>query len=72
VLAVVLTRALAGEHTSAGMASAFGTAFWASAALTAFAVVPAYILLRAERAALVRRPRQKAVDHEAALETAAA
>jgi EmrB/QacA subfamily drug resistance transporter len=72
VLAVVLTRALSGEHTSSGMASGFGTAFWASAALTAVAVVPAYILLRAERAALERRPRQKAVDHEAALETAAA
>lgn len=72
VLAVVLQRSLSGVHTSAGMASAFGTAFWASAALTAFAVIPAYILLRAERAALVRRPELKAVDREAALETAAA
>ena len=72
VLAVVLQRALAGEHTSAGMASAFGTAFWASAGLTAVAVIPAYILLRAERAALVRRPERKDIDHEAALETAAA
>jgi EmrB/QacA subfamily drug resistance transporter len=72
VLAVVLQRALSGEHTSAGMASAYGTAFWASAGLTAAAVIPALILLRAERAALVRRPEQKEIDHEAALETAAA
>jgi hypothetical protein len=33
------------------MASAYGTAFWASAGLTAVAIIPAVILLRAERAA---------------------
>ncbi|MEA2158385.1 MAG: hypothetical protein QOD66_765 [Solirubrobacteraceae bacterium] len=51
VLAVVLQRALTGQHTLSGMASAYGTAFWASAGLTAVAIIPAVILLRAERAA---------------------
>jgi MFS family permease len=48
VLAVVLERALRGTHTLAGAASAYGTAFWASAVLTALAIVPCIILLRAE------------------------
>jgi EmrB/QacA subfamily drug resistance transporter len=51
VLAVVLQRALVGVHTIGGEASAYGTAFWASAALTALAILPCIILLRAERAA---------------------
>jgi EmrB/QacA subfamily drug resistance transporter len=51
VLAVVLQRALIGVHTAAGAASAYGTAFWASAGLTALAIVPCIILVRAERAA---------------------
>jgi MFS family permease len=51
LLAVVLQRALSGVHTVAGAASAYGTAFWASAALTALAIIPCVILLRAERAA---------------------
>jgi EmrB/QacA subfamily drug resistance transporter len=71
LLAVVLQRALVGTHTTAGAASAYGTAFWASAALTAVAVVPAALLLRAERAARATRP-HAAQDREAALETAAA
>jgi MFS family permease len=71
LLAVVLQRALVGTHTIAGAASAYGTAFWASAALTAVAVVPAALLLRAERAARATRP-DAARDREAALETAAA
>jgi EmrB/QacA subfamily drug resistance transporter len=71
LLAVVLQRALVGTHTIAGAASAYGTAFWASAALTAVAVVPAVLLLRAERAARAARP-HAARDREAALETAAA
>jgi EmrB/QacA subfamily drug resistance transporter len=70
LLAVVLQRALVGAHTPAGAAAAYGTAFWASVALTAVAVVPALLLLRAERAA---RAADQAVDsREAALETAAA
>jgi EmrB/QacA subfamily drug resistance transporter len=51
VLAVILQRALIGVHTVAGQASAYGTAFWASAGMTALAIVPCIILLRAERAA---------------------
>jgi EmrB/QacA subfamily drug resistance transporter len=51
VLAVVLQRALSGVHSLSGAASAYGTAFWASAALTALAIVPCIILVRAERAA---------------------
>jgi EmrB/QacA subfamily drug resistance transporter len=51
VLAVVLQRALSGTHTLAAAASAYGTAFWAAGGLTALAIVPCIILLRAERAA---------------------
>jgi len=52
VLAVVLSRALlSAAHTPAGIAGAFGSAFWWSAALSAVAVIPGYLLLRAERAA---------------------
>ena len=51
VLAVVLQRALSDTHTVAGAASAYGTAFWASAGLTALAIVPCIVLVRAERAA---------------------
>ncbi len=50
-LAVVLQRALVGAHGTAAMASAYGTAFWASAGITALAIVPCIVLLRAERAA---------------------
>jgi len=51
VLAVVLQRALVGTHTPAAAAAAYGTAFWVSAGLTALAIVPCIILVRAERAA---------------------
>jgi EmrB/QacA subfamily drug resistance transporter len=51
VLAVVLQRSLAGTHTVAAMAAGYGTAFWASAGLTALAIVPCVILLRTERSA---------------------
>jgi EmrB/QacA subfamily drug resistance transporter len=51
VLAVVLQRALAGAHTLDGAAAAYGKAFWWSAGLTALAIVPCIILMRAERAA---------------------
>jgi EmrB/QacA subfamily drug resistance transporter len=55
VLAVVLQRALVGVHTLSGAADAYGTAFWWSAGLTALAIIPCVVLLRAERAARVRR-----------------
>ena len=51
VLAVVLQRALVGAHTLSAQADAYGTAFWFSAGLTALAIVPCIILVRAERAA---------------------
>jgi hypothetical protein len=54
VLAVVLQRALSGVHTLGGAASAYGTAFWFSAGLTALAIIPCIILVRAERAARAR------------------
>src|SRR5438477_10208496 len=57
VLAVVLQRALVGAHSPSAAASAYGTAFWASAALTALAIVPCIVLVRAERAA---RPAHRA------------
>jgi hypothetical protein len=42
---------LIGVHTPSGAASAYGTAFWASAVLTALAIGPCIVLLLAERAA---------------------
>ncbi|MBV8221441.1 MAG: MFS transporter, partial [Solirubrobacterales bacterium] len=51
VLAVVLQRALVGAHGVSGAAAAYGTAFWVSAGLTALAIIPCVILLRAERRA---------------------
>jgi EmrB/QacA subfamily drug resistance transporter len=56
VLAVVLQRALVGVHTLASAAGAYGTAFWWSAAITALAIGPCVILLRAERAARANAP----------------
>jgi MFS family permease len=72
VLAVVLQRALTGIHTTAGMAGAYGTAFWASAGLAALGFIPCVILMRAERAARAAHPEVAEVAHEAAVEAAAA
>ena len=55
VLAVVLQRELAGAHTLSAAASAYGVAFWVSAAMTALAIIPCVILLRAEQAARAER-----------------
>jgi EmrB/QacA subfamily drug resistance transporter len=51
MLAVVLQRALVGAHTLEAQANAYGTAFWFAGGLTALAIVPCIILVRAERAA---------------------
>jgi EmrB/QacA subfamily drug resistance transporter len=67
VLAVVLQRALADAHGPIAAAHAYGTAFWASAGLSALAIIPCIILLRAERAARAA----KAVEAEASPETLA-
>ena len=48
VLAVVLQRALTGTTSPA---DAYGIAFWWSVGLTAVAIIPCILLLRAERAA---------------------
>ncbi|MCW3064355.1 MAG: family efflux transporter permease subunit [Solirubrobacterales bacterium] len=52
VLAVVLQRSLIAAHhplTPAGAAGAYSTAFWWSLGITALAIVPSIVLLRAER-----------------------
>jgi EmrB/QacA subfamily drug resistance transporter len=51
VLAVVLQRSLSGTHGLSAMAGAYGTAFWWSVGITALAIIPCVILVRAERAA---------------------
>jgi EmrB/QacA subfamily drug resistance transporter len=62
VLAVVLQRAMSGAHTLEAAAGAYGTAFWFSTGLTALAIVPCIILLRAERTA--RREKAAATSPE--------
>jgi EmrB/QacA subfamily drug resistance transporter len=51
ILAVVLQRALAGSTSLEDAAGAFGTAFWWTVGLSAFAIIPCIVLVRAERAA---------------------
>jgi EmrB/QacA subfamily drug resistance transporter len=51
LMAVILQRALQGADNIDDRAAAYGTAFWASAALTAVAILPCIVLWRAERAA---------------------
>jgi len=63
VLAVVLQRALVGAHTLNAAADAYGTAFLVSAGLSALAIIPCVILVRAERAA--RRAKGAAAHAEA-------
>jgi len=73
VLAVVLQRSLVGTHTLAGAAAGYGTAFWASAGLTALAIIPCIILVRTERAARAAKPEDPThTSSDAALEAAAA
>src|SRR5215831_15067288 len=60
LLAVVLQRALVGVHTVEGAASAYGTAFWWSAGLTALAIIPCIVLMRAEHAAKAERATEHA------------
>jgi EmrB/QacA subfamily drug resistance transporter len=65
LLAVVLQRALIGTHTLAGAAHAYGTAFWWSTAITALAIGPCIVLLRAERKARAAKAEPAAVPAEA-------
>jgi EmrB/QacA subfamily drug resistance transporter len=66
VLAVVLQRALTGAHNLAGAASAYGTAFWASAGLSALAIVPCIVLMRAE--ARARREQRATATSQSTLD----
>ena len=49
VLAVVLQRSSGAIHTPAKLAAAFGTAYTWSLALSALALIPCVLLMRAER-----------------------
>jgi EmrB/QacA subfamily drug resistance transporter len=71
VLAVVLQRALTGAHTLDAAAGAYGTAFWAAAGLTAVAIIPCVILMRAERQARAKS-RAAAVGSDTLAEAIAA
>ena len=72
VLAVVLQRALVGAHGVSGAAAAYGTAFWVSAGLTAAAIIPCVILMRAERAARARKESAPGASAETMTEAMAA
>ncbi|MCW2967457.1 MAG: family efflux transporter permease subunit [Solirubrobacteraceae bacterium] len=71
VLAVVLARASRGAHTVEAAAQAFGTAFWFALGLTAAAVVPCVILLRAERTARAEQGGAAEISPEALAEAVA-
>jgi hypothetical protein len=72
VLAVVLQRALAGAHTPSAEAAAYGTAFWFSAGMTALAIIPCVILMRAERTARARKGEATPPSEETLAEAIAA
>jgi MFS family permease len=72
VLAVILQRALADAHTLNAAAHAYGTAFWASAGLSALAIIPCIILVRAERAARAAQVEPVEASPEALAEAIAA
>jgi EmrB/QacA subfamily drug resistance transporter len=72
LLAVVLQRASIGAHTLTARAGAYGTAFWVATALTALAIVPCVILLRAERAARLTKGEDADVAPEVLAEAAVA
>jgi EmrB/QacA subfamily drug resistance transporter len=72
VLAVVLQRALTGAITLSDKAAAYGTAFWVSGAMTALAIIPCIVLLRAERAARAAKGAAAVADLETVSEAIAA
>jgi EmrB/QacA subfamily drug resistance transporter len=66
VLAVVLQRATAGAHSAAAAASGFGTSFWWTLGMTALAVIPCALLMRAERQIRASRAKEaEDVEREA-------
>ena len=72
LLAVVLQRAMVGAHTLSAAADAYGTAFLWSAGLSALAIIPCVILMRAERAARREKGAQALADAETMAEAVAA
>jgi len=72
VLAVVLQRELVGATSLADQAAAYGTAFWWTTGMTALAIIPCVVLLRAERAARLEKGEAATVDAETLAEAVAA
>jgi hypothetical protein len=72
ILAVVLQRELIGAHTLEQQASAYGTAFWWAAGITAVAIIPCVILMRSERIARARLGPAAPSETEVLAEAAAA
>jgi EmrB/QacA subfamily drug resistance transporter len=72
VLAVVLQRGLDSAHTLSQQASAYGTAFWVAVGLTALAIIPCVVLMRAERAARLAHAAGTEVPEETLAEAVAA
>jgi EmrB/QacA subfamily drug resistance transporter len=66
ILSVVLQRSLDNAHTIDATGSAYGTAFWWTLSLTAIAIVPCIVLMRAER-----RVKQATQREQAALDLGA-
>jgi hypothetical protein len=68
----VLQRALTGANGLSAQAGAYGAAFWWTTALTAAAVVPCLVLVRAERRARAERAGAQLDDVDAAVAIAEA
>ena len=71
ILAVVVQRSLEGVHSLSGAASAYGTAFWVSGAMTAIGIIPCIVLIRTERAARARAASAPVAVAEPAVEAGA-
>ncbi|MEA2494381.1 MAG: hypothetical protein QOJ29_2292 [Thermoleophilaceae bacterium] len=72
VLAVVLQRSLIGANDIDAQAGAYGTAFWWATGLTALAIVPCIVLMRAERKARAEKGDAAATDPGTMAEAVAA
>jgi EmrB/QacA subfamily drug resistance transporter len=72
ILAVVLQRQLSSAHSLTEAAGAYGTAFWWAVGLTALAIIPCVVLMRAERAARASKGEEAVPDPETLAEAVAA
>ena len=70
--AAIDVETFADAHTLSAAAHAYGTAFWASAGLSALAIIPCIILVRAERAARAAQAEPVEASPEALAEAIAA